>query len=151
MVACLVWDQEAGGSSPPSPTIIAELADEKYISLTTFRKSGEPVRTAVWFANLGNDYCIVTETDAGKVKRIRGNQQIEVQICDRKGGVKPDTPTFAGTARLVTGDEAIAVRKVIGRRYGIRYRLFAIYLTVSGLFKKRVDLDETNIVITLTV
>ena len=131
--------------------MIAELAKAKYISLTTFRKSGEPVRTAVWFANFGNDYCIVTETDAGKVKRIRDNQQIEVQICDQKGGVKLDATTFAGTARLVTGDEAIAVRKAIGKRYGCRYRLFAIYLIVSGIFKKRVDLGETNIVITLTV
>ena len=109
------------------------------------------MRTAVWFANFGNDYCIITETDAGKVKRIRGNQQIQVQTCDRKGGVKPDKPTIVGTARLVTGDEAIAVRKAIGKRYGIRYRLFSIYLIISGLFKKRDDLPETNIVIKLKV
>ena len=93
---------------------------------------------------------MITETDAGKVKRIRANSKIEVQVCDVKGGVKPDAAIFSGTARLVTGDQAVAVRKAISKRYGLTYKLFSIYLAVSGLFKKKDELPETNIVFELT-
>ena len=97
-----------------------------------------------------NSYGVITETDAGKVKRIRANPKIEVQVCDVKGGVKPDAAKFSGTARLVTGDQAVAVRKAISKRYRLTYKLFSIYLAVSGLFKKKDELPETNIVFELT-
>ena len=129
------------------------LTSAKYVSLITFRKSGEPVRSPVWFARFGenpNSYGVITETDAGKVKRIRANSKIEVQVCDVKGGVKPDAAILSGTARLVTGDQAVAVRKAISKRYGLTYKLFSIYLAVSGLFKKKDELPETNIVFELT-
>jgi len=48
------------------------------------------------------------------------------------------------------GDEAVAVRKAIARRYGLTYKLFSIYLLVSGLFQKKDGLPETNIVFDLT-
>ena len=162
MVACLVWDQEAGGSSPPSPTmseLTAQdsgsakiLSDAKYVSLTTFRKTGQPVDTAVWFARFGssqNSYGVITETDAGKVKRIRANSNIEVRVCDIKGNVAPGAPKFLGSAHLVNGDQAVAVRKAVAKRYGLTYRLFVIYSAVSTLFKKRKDLPETNIIFEL--
>ena len=157
MVACLVWDQEAGGSSPPSPTMNESnsarvLKSAKYVSLITFRKSGEPVRSPVWFARFGespNSYGVITETNSGKVKRVRANSRIEVQVCDAKGGVKTDAPKFSGVARLVTGDQAVAVRKAISKRYGLTYKLFLIYLFFSGLFKKKDGLPETNIIFEL--
>jgi PPOX class probable F420-dependent enzyme len=129
------------------------LKSAKYVSLITFRKSGEPVRSPVWFVQFGenpNSYGVITETDAGKVKRIRANSKIEVQVCDVKGGVKPDAAKFSGTARLVTGDQAVAVRKAISKRYRLTYKLFSIYLVASGLFKKKDELPETNIVFELT-
>lgn len=157
MVACLVWDQEAGGSSPPSPTMNESnsarvLKSAKYVSLITFRKSGEPVRSPVWFARFGespNSYGVITETNSGKVKRVRANSRIEVQVCDVKGRVKTDEVKFSGVARLVTGDQAIAVRKAISKRYGLTYKIFSIYLMVSGLFKKKDGLPETNIIFEL--
>ena len=47
------------------------------------------------------------------------------------------------------GDEAVAVRKAIAKRYGLTYKLFTVYLFVSGLFKKKDHLPETNIVFEL--
>jgi len=129
------------------------LADEKYVSLITFRRSGVPVHSAVWFARFGDDpdtYGVLTETNAGKVKRIRANSRIEVQVCDIKGNVETGAEKFSGTARLVLGDEAVAVRKAIAKRYGLTYRLFSIYEVVSGLFKKKDGLPETNIVFKLS-
>ena len=128
------------------------LKSAKYVSLITFRKSGEPVRSPVWFVQFGenpNSYGVITETDAGKVKRIRANSKIEIQVCDIKGGVDPDAAKFSGTARLVIGDEAVAVRIAIAKRYRLTYKLFIVYLFVSGLFKKKDNLPETNIVFEL--
>ena len=128
------------------------LKSAKYVSLITFRKSGEPVRSPVWFAQFGenpNSYGVITETNAGKVKRIRANSKIEIQVCDIKGGVEPNTQRFSGDAHLVTGAEAVAVRKAISKRYGLTYKLFSIYYSVSSLFKKKDELPETNIVFKL--
>ncbi len=128
------------------------LKSAKYVSLITFRKSGEPVRSPVWFAQFGespNSYGVITETNVGKVKRIRANSKIEIQVCDIKGGVEPDAPKFSGVARLVIGDQAVAVRKAISKRYGLTYKLFSIYHSVSSLFKKKDGLPETNIVFEL--
>jgi len=128
------------------------LKSAKYVSLITFRKSGEPVRSPVWFAQIGenlNSYGVITETNAGKVKRIRANSNIEVQVCDIKGGVAPDAQKFSGVAHLVIGAEAVAVRKAISKRYGLTYKLFSVYYSVSSLFKKKDELPETNIVFKL--
>ena len=124
----------------------------KYISLVTFRKSGERVPTAVWFAkfsDIANTYGVITETNAGKVKRIRNNGKIEVQVCDIKGNVTAGAETYSGVARLVIGDQAVAVREAIATRYGITYRMFAIYNAAGSLLKRRNVLPETNIVFTL--
>ena len=118
----------------------------------TFRKSGERVPTAVWFAKFGdsaNTYGVITETNAGKVKRIRNNAKIEVQVCDIKGNVTAGAKTYSGIAHLVIGDQAVAVRKAIAKRYGITYRMFAIYNAAGSLLKHRNVLPETNIVFTL--
>ena len=128
------------------------LKSAKYVSLITFRKSGEPVRSPVWFAQFGedpNNYGVITETNAGKVKRIRANSKIEIQVCDIKGGVEPDAQKFSGVAHLVIGAEAVAVRKAISKRYGLTYKLFSVYYSVSSLFKKKDELPETNIVFKL--
>ena len=125
---------------------------KKYISLVTFRMSGERVPTAVWFAkfsDIANTYGVITETNAGKVKRIRNNAKIEVQVCDIKGNVTARAKTYSGIAHLVIGDQAVAVRKAIAKRYGITYRMFAIYNATGSLLKRRNVLPETNIVFTL--
>lgn len=129
------------------------LRTAKYISLITFRKSGDPVRSPVWFARFGegeNSYGVITETNSGKVKRIRGNHQVEVQVCDAKGNVAPDAVKFSGIARLVVDDEAVAVRQTIAKRYGLTYKLFSIYLVISGLFKKKNELPEASIIFELS-
>ena len=129
-----------------------QITDAKYVSLVTFRRSGDRVPTAVWFTKFGdaaNTYCVITETNAGKVKRIRQNPRIEIQVCDIKGKVKASATTYSGVARLVTGSEAIAIRKAIAKRYGITYKIFSIYNLIGSVLKRRSGQPETNIVFTL--
>ena len=129
-----------------------QITDAKYVSLVTFRRSGDRVPTAVWFTKFGdaaNTYCVITETNAGKVKRIRQDPRIEIQVCDIKGKVKASATTYSGVARLVTGSEAIAIRKAIAKRYGITYKIFSIYNLIGSVLKRRSGQPETNIVFTL--
>ena len=42
------------------------LADEKYISLATFRKTGKSVETPIWFAHAGGSYFAFSANSAGK-------------------------------------------------------------------------------------
>ena len=129
-----------------------QITDAKYVSLVTFRRSGDRVPTAVWFTKFGdaaNTYCVITETNAGKVKRIRQNPRIEIQVCDIKGKVKESATTYSGVSRLVTGSEAIAIRKAIAKRYGITYKIFSIYNLIGSVLKRRSGQPETNIVFTL--
>ena len=129
-----------------------QITDAKYVSLVTFRRSGDRVPTAVWFTKFGdapNTYCVITETNAGKVKRIRQNPKIEIQVCDIKGKVNANATTYPGVARLVTGSEAIAIRKAIAKRYGITYKIFSTYNLIGSVLKRRSGQPETNIVFTL--
>jgi PPOX class probable F420-dependent enzyme len=103
------------------------LANEKYLSLVTFRKNGEPVATAVWVADMGDELGVITEESAGKVKRIRNNPRVTLTPCDVKGKVLPGAATTEATARLVTGEDAVRVDRAIRRKYHLAY--FAISLT----------------------
>ncbi len=54
------------------------LRGHQYLNLTTYRKSGEPVRTPVWFAQEGDTLYLFTNGETGKVKRIRNSGRVLV-------------------------------------------------------------------------
>ena len=127
---------------------------EKYVSLVTFRRDTTAVATPVWFAAMGDEFGVITETNAGKVKRVRNNPAVTLQLCDIKGSVNNDAPVLAGTARLVTGAEALAVRKAIAKKYGPLYAIFSIYEIITTLWgkvrRRNEHQDETAILFRLT-
>src|SRR5580704_11877202 len=70
----------------PMP-IPPEIQGQKYISLTTFRKSGAAVATPVWFGEQDDKLYVMTRSDSGKYKRIRNNPSRRLATCppdDRK-------------------------------------------------------------------
>jgi uncharacterized protein len=85
--------------SPPYPTLIA-LDKQKYISLTTFRRSGAAVATPVWFVRLEDTLYVYSIATAGKVRRIRNRADIQFAACTARGKVKG--PRIAGVVRIVT-------------------------------------------------
>ena len=64
------------------------LADEHFVSLTTFRKTGERVPTPVGIARDGEALLVTTPDGTGKVKRIRNNPRLELQSSGRMGKTK---------------------------------------------------------------
>ena len=97
-------------------TIPAELHDQKYISLTTFRKTGVPVRTPVWFAEKRGKLYVMNEREAGKIKRVRNNPNVKLAPCTIRGRVTG--PEFSGKARVLpSGEESELARQVIRDKY----------------------------------
>ena len=66
---------------------LEEIKSQKYISLETYRRNDNPVRTPVWFVVKDDLIYVVTRDQTGKVKRLRNNLQVKFALCDIKGKV----------------------------------------------------------------
>ena len=98
----------------PMP-IPAAIHGQKYISLSTFRKTGVAVPTPIWFAEEGDKLYFMTNSKLGKVKRIRNNAQVKIAPCTIRG--KVTGPEFAATARILPIENAARVRSAIRAKY----------------------------------
>lgn len=94
---------------------LAQFAGRKYISLETFKKSGQGVPTPVWFVTHNGAIYVYTDGDSWKVKRIRNNSRVRVAVCSMRGTVKG--PWLDGTASLVEGDERRTADELLNRKY----------------------------------
>src|SRR5579864_6231377 len=92
-----------------------EVHGQKYISLTTFRKSGVAVATPVWFGEENDKLYVMTRSDSGKYKRIRNNPRVRVAPCTIRG--KVTGPQFGATARVLPIEEWPPARKAVNRKY----------------------------------
>jgi PPOX class probable F420-dependent enzyme len=92
------------------------------LNLTTYRKSGEPVRTPVWFVEEAGKLYMFTNGETGKVKRIRHTERVLVGPSDARG--TPLGAEVAGFATLVNGSEAQLADAALTRKYGLMKRLF---------------------------
>src|SRR5271170_8174322 len=98
-----------------SGQIPSTIRDQKYISLTTFRKNGAGVPTPVWFGEDGDRLYVMTRSDMGKTKRIRNNPQVRVAPCTIRG--KVTGAEFAATVRILPTEEQAHARAAINRKY----------------------------------
>ena len=98
--------------SSPIPFLIQ---GRKYISLTTFRKTGAGVATPVWFGEENGKLYVMTRSDMGKTKRIRNNLQVLVAPCTIRGMVTG--AEVAATARILPPEEHAPARRTINRKY----------------------------------
>lgn len=96
-------------------SIPAPIQAQKYISLTTFRKTGAGVATPVWFGEDDGKLYVMTRSDMGKTKRIRNNPQVGVAPCTIRGTVTG--AEFAATARILPPEEHALARQAINRKY----------------------------------
>lgn len=109
------------------------ITDEKYVLLTTFRRSGDAVPTPVWIVALPDGGAgFTTEDGSGKVKRIRNNPKVTLQPCTVRGAVKEGSAVVEGTAEVLLGADAAPVRAAVRKKYSVMTSLFK----VSALWRK---------------
>jgi len=102
------------------PTKLSSLADERYVSITTFRRDGTPASTPVWVVS-DDPHRLLVATGAGtwKVKRIKRDPHVRVAACSARGKVQGEA--VDAVARLV--DERPLVRRLQHEKYGWQLRL----------------------------
>jgi uncharacterized protein len=102
-------------------TGFAHFDGHKHCLLVTFRRSGEPVPTPVWFGLEGGRVYARSEERVGKVKRIRANPRVLVAPCDNRG--KPAGSAAEGRARILAPEEEAAAERAIQSNFGLGRKL----------------------------
>ena len=110
---------------PTSAAALAALADERFVSLTTYRRSGVAVSTPVWIARDGEDLIVTTPKESGKVKRLRNDSRVQLRACSRTGSVKDGAVAVDAHAAIADDDGSRALlTQVFGGKYRTEYRVF---------------------------
>lgn|SRR5262245_21643185 len=97
---------------------LACFSGEQYISLETFKRNGQGVKTPVWFVQRDDVFYAYTDADSWKVKRIRNNPRVRVAVCDVRGRVK--SAWLHATASIIDGDERREADKLLDRKYVLK-------------------------------
>jgi uncharacterized protein len=118
---------------------LSALQRHKYCLLTTFRRSGEGVPTPVWFGLADGRAYVRSESDAGKVKRIRNNGRVTVAPCTVRG--KPLGPVAEGRARILPASEEAGAEAALQANYGLFRRVYERGVDTVGV--KTVYLEIT--------
>ena len=107
----------------------ADVGQEEFVSLTTYRRSGEAVSVPVWIAPAADapgGLLVTTTKRSGKVKRLRRDRRVQLRPCDRRGVVAADAPIVSGQADIIdAADDVGQMREAIRAKYGSRMNLTA--------------------------
>ena len=133
--------------TPNHPTSFEWIEAHQYVSLTTFKRSGERVATPVWFATAGGKIYLYSELNAGKMKRIRNNPRVEVAPCTFRGAVIG--PTVGGSAVELGADQARFVHDLLNRRYTWKKHVFEFVASIPKKLKLQSERPDGFLEITL--
>ncbi len=125
------------------------LADEKYVSFTTYKKDGGSTSVPVWIVGAGDGKLgFTTSSSSWKAKRLANDDRIQIQPSDARGRVKAGTTPQSGTAVVPKGTEFAAMTGRIKAKYGLPVMLIGAWAKL----RKLMGADTTSdcaIVITL--
>ena len=89
-----------------------ELANERYLSITTFKRDGTPVSTPVWVAADDGTLLVHSEANSWKVKRIRRDGHVRIAPCNARGIARGE----AVDADATIVEETATVSKLLARK-----------------------------------
>ena len=93
----------------------SNVAGKRFLSLASFRKNGQSVRTPLWFAEQAGKLYLMTRDDSWKYKRIRNNPRVRVAPCTARGRITG--PDVEARARILQPAEFPAARQALQRKY----------------------------------
>jgi len=113
--------------------------DEKYLNIETFKRSGQGVKTPVWFAADPNAdiagenarLFFFTIGVSGKVKRIRNNPRVKIAPCTVRGAVTGEWQE--ARVQIIGGEEAKRATNLVRRKYFPLAQVLAFF----ALFSRR--------------
>lgn len=122
------------------------IANEKYVSLTTYRKNGEAKPAPVWIVDTGDGtvgFC--TASSSWKVKRIANDPKVSLSPSDSKGKIAGGAAVVTGTA-VVSAEEFDRVWALIVDEYGIQARAIKLMGSFMKLIGKGSGTDRAIII-----
>lgn len=87
----------------------------RYLSITSYKRDGQPVATPVWFVCRDGRLLVQTDAASGKVKRIRRNPQVRVAVCTASGRLRGRQ--VRAVAEILPRSEVDAVERLIAHKY----------------------------------
>ncbi|MDE1827296.1 MAG: PPOX class F420-dependent oxidoreductase [Thaumarchaeota archaeon] len=109
---------------------LAPFLDQRCINLETYRKSGQAVKTPVWFVLADRAIYVVTASTTGKVKRLRNDKDIRIVPCSFRG--KPKGDWVEGEAYFADPAESERALKLRKKKYGLQAKLANIFASRKG-------------------
>jgi uncharacterized protein len=100
---------------------VTPFAHQKYLNLETYRNTGRPVATPVWFAEDHGTFYVYSLAHAGKVKRIRHNPHVRIVPCDVRG--HPKGEWVDAQARILDAQGAVRGHQLLNQKYGWMKRI----------------------------
>jgi uncharacterized protein len=89
------------------------------VLLTTYKRDGTPVGTAVNIVVEGDHAYFRTWDTAWKFKRIRNNPEVEFVPCTPLG--RPAGPALRARARVLEGEESARAGRLLARKYPVMH------------------------------
>lgn len=111
-------------------TDVDRLSSGKYLSLTTFRRTGDAVATPVWVTRDRDHLYVITDAGSGKVKRLRHTSRVLLAPCDARGTLTGGQ--VEGTAQLLDDDGTAMVRGLVKAKYGLMSTAMALYSRLTS-------------------
>jgi hypothetical protein len=111
----------------------ADLGAARFISITTFRRTGVPVSATVWPVEVDGRLYVSTGSRTGKVQRIRNNPDVRVAECNGRGrhlGV-----FHKGVARIIPAAQRPEVEAALLRKYRLQKRMVNVLDRLRGRSK----------------
>ena len=128
---------------------MSDIADGKYVALTTYKKDGSTKTLPVWIADFGGGQVgFTTSSSSYKVKRINNDPRVILQPSDSRGNVKDGTDPVTGTAEVKTGTEFEPYATLVKKKYGVQYSAMMLLGKFMSLIGRGSGTD-TAVVVTL--
>ncbi|MFL5906282.1 MAG: PPOX class F420-dependent oxidoreductase [Solirubrobacterales bacterium] len=118
----------------PAKGNLDSLNGHKYCLVTTFKRSGEPVGTPVWFGLVDGRLYFRSYADAVKLRRIANNPRVLVGPCGARGS--PRGPMIEASARILPPADEERAEQAIKSNYGLFRRLYeaSFSMRVEGTY-----------------
>ncbi len=124
---------------------VTDLADERYVSITTFKRDGTPVSTPVWCAGDNGSLLVFSEANSGKVKRIRHDPHVRVTPCSARG--KPHGEPTEADADIA--EETTRVQALLAGKYGSVWRGYILLMSAVRRVRRQAPPPSVTIRIVL--
>jgi PPOX class probable F420-dependent enzyme len=128
-----------------------ELAAGKYMALTTYRRSGEPVTTPVWVVPVDDGRVgFWTAMGSGKTKRLAHTARVVVQPSDARGRPTAGSTPLDGTAEVVrSGARFEEVHTKVREKYGVMTTVTRVLASLGPMRRKGLTYADAVVLVDL--